>query len=370
NEVEKYLGFAFQEPKSYSFTRNGDRLGWKKGSDSKWSLTLFVEGGRVVDKNGLNLKSALREIAQNKGYKLNEYGLFDKDKLIAGKTEKEIYEKLGLEYIEPEMRENAGEIEATLRQAQGKPGGLPKLVKYEDVKGDLQMHSTWSDGAYAILEMAQAAKKLGRQYIAITDHAGRLTIARGLKEKDLLKQAGEIDKVNKKISGIKILKGAEVDIDKEGNLHICDEALAKLDIVIGAIHDNFKMPKEAMTARICRAMANKYLDILAHPTGRLLGRREGYDVDWEKVFSQALKTNTIIEINAFPDRLDLSWQNVKQAVKLGVKLSIGTDAHSTSHLEYLELGVAVARRGWSEKKDIINTMSFEKLKKFLGQHKK
>ncbi len=329
----------------------------------------------------------LRKIAEEEGYKLNEYGLYkihpsisldsardkslgvkkekNKEIMVAGKTEKEIYEKLGLEYIEPELRESTGEIEAALRQAQGKPGGLPNLVKYEDIKGDLQMHSTWSDGAESILEMAQAAKKLGRQYIAITDHAGRLEIARGLKEKDLLKQAEEIDEVNKKIKGLKVLKGAEVDIDKEGNLHIQDSALAKLEVVLGSIHDNFKMSKEAMTARICRAMANKNMDIWAHPTGRLLGRREGYKVDWDKIFGQAVKTGTVIEINAFPDRLDLSWQNVRRALTLGVKFSLGTDAHSTSHLEYLELGVSVARRGWCEKSDVINCLNWEELIKFL-----
>ncbi len=324
---------------------------------------------------------ALRKIAEEKGYKLNESGLFQinpsttlrvkKENLkskkegrqIAGENEENLYNKLGLQYIEPEMRENTGEIEAA------RESKLPDLVKYEDVKGDLQMHSTWSDGVYSILEMAEAAKKLGLKYIAMTDHAGRLTIAGGMDEKELLKQMAEIDEANKKIKGFKILKGAEVDIDKDGALHIKDEVLAKLDIVIGSIHDNFKMSKEAMTARICRAMANKNMDIWAHPTGRLLGRREGYEVDWEIVFAQAVKTGTTIEINAYPERLDLSWQNVKRAKEMGVKLSIGTDAHTTGHLEYLELGVSVARRGWSTKKDIINTMSFNELMGFLKNKK-
>lgn len=320
----------------------------------------------------------LRKIAEEKKYKLNEYGLFrgnpstalrvkkqkSKEIYVAGKTEKEIYEKLGLEYIEPELRENTGEIELA------RENKLPKLVKDEDIKGDLQMHSTWSDGVYSILEMAQAAKKLGREYIAMTDHAGHLAIAGGMKEKELLKYTAAIEEADKKAVGIRILKGAEVDINKDGGLEIKDEALAKLDVVLGSVHDNFKMPKEAMTARICRAMANKHVDILAHPSGRLIGRREGYEVDWEKVFEQAVKTGTVIEINAYPERLDLSWQNVKRAIALGVKLSIGTDAHSVSHLEYLELGVAVARRGWAEKKDIINCLGFEELVRFLKTHKK
>ena len=309
----------------------------------------------------------LREMARKKGYKLNEYGMFqiknvklkNKEIKIAGEDEKGIYKLLGLEYIEPELRENTGEIEAALSNK------LPKLVKYGDIKSDLQTHSDWSDGGNTIEEMAEAAKKLGRQYIAITDHAGRLAIAGGLKETDLLKQMAEIDKIDKKISGIRILKGAEVDIDKEGKPHIRDEILAKLDIVFGAIHDNFKMSKEVMTERICQAMANPHVDILAHPSGRLIGRREGYQVDWEKVFRQAVRTNTIIEINAYPERLDLAWQNVRRAVEMGVKLSIGTDAHSVGHLSFLELGVSVARRGWAEKKDIINTKSYGDLMRFL-----
>ena len=338
----------------------------------------------------------LRKIAENKGYKLNEYGLwrgnpstsldcapstllgdFVRDKTlgvkkqkskeiyIAGRTEKEIYEKLGLEYIEPELRENTGEIEAALRGAQGKPDGLPNLVKYEDVKGDLQMHSTWSDGSFSILEMAEAAKKLGREYIAMTDHAGYLAIAGGMREKKLLKYMAEIEKADKKIAGIKIFKGAEVDINKDGGLEIKDEVLAKLDIVLGSIHDNFKMDKDAMTKRICKAMENRHMDIWAHPSGRVLGRREGYEVDWEVVFKQAVKTGTAIEVNAYPERLDLTWQNVKRALAMGVKLSIGTDAHAASHLEYLELGIATARRGWATKSDIINCLSVEELMKFF-----
>jgi len=315
----------------------------------------------------------LRQLAQDKNLKLNEYGIFKlnpstalgvknkkgKEIYVAGKTEEDIYRALGLLYIEPELRENTGEIEAA------RENKLPNLVKYEDVKGDLQMHSTWSDGAFSILEMAEAAKKLGHEYIAITDHAGYLAIAGGMREKKLLKYMAEIEKVDKKISGIKILKGAEVDINKDGGLEIKDEVLAKLDIVLASIHDNFKMDKEAMTKRVCRAMANPHMDIWAHPSGRVLGRREGYEVDWDVVFKQAVKTGTAIEINAYPERLDLTWQNVKRAIAMGVKLSIGTDAHDAGHLGYLELGASVARRGWAEKKDIINCLSWEELLRFL-----
>jgi len=302
---------------------------------------------------------ALRQIAQDRGHKLNEYGLFRGKQSVAGKTEQEIYKVLGLQYPEPELRENTGEIEAARKNK------LPVLVKVQDVKGDLQMHSTWSDGANSIEEMARAAQKLGRQYIAITDHAGHLAIAGGLNETKLKEHMVEIDKINKKLSGIKILKGAEVDIKKDGALAIADEVLAKLDLVLVAIHDNFKMDKEAMTARICRALSNRYANILAHPSGRLINRREGYAVDWEKVFAAARKNQVAIEINAYPERLDLSWQNVKKAIASGVKLSIGTDAHSFGHLAYLPLGVSVARRGWAEKKDIINCLGYRDLIKFL-----
>ncbi len=308
----------------------------------------------------------LRKIATDQGYKLNEYGIFklnqkpktkNEKNLVAGEQEEGIYKFLGLQAIPPEARENTGEIELA------KKGKFPKLVERQDVLGDLQMHSTWSDGAYSIEEMAKAAKKLGHEYIAITDHAGRLAIAGSMKEKELLKQMEEIGAVDRKMAGIKILKGAEVDIDKDGQLHIKDEVLAKLDICLGSIHDNFKMSKEAMTERVCRAMENPHLDVWAHPSGRLLLRREGYEVNWDQVFKKAVATGTAIEINAYPERLDLSWQNVKKAVSLGVKLTIGTDAHSAQHLEFLELGVAVARRGWAKKSDVLNTLGWKDLLK-------
>ncbi len=302
---------------------------------------------------------ALRQIAQDQDYKLNEYGLFRGKKAVAGQTEEGIYRKLGLRYIEPELRENTGEIDA----ARGDK--LPELIKYAGPKGDLQTHSTWSDGTNSIEEMARAAQKLGYEYIAITDHAGHLTIAGGLDERKLKEQMTEIEKIDKKLSGIKILKGAEVDIKKDGTLAIADEVLAKLDLVLVAVHDNFKMDKEAMTARICRALGNHYVNILGHPSGRLINRREGYAVDWEKVFAAARKNRVAIEINAFPERLDLTWQNVKKAVSAGVKLSIGTDAHALNHLPYLALGVSVARRGWATKKDVINCLNLKELVKFL-----
>lgn len=318
---------------------------------------------------------ALRKIAIEKGYKLNEYGLFKtknqkpkiKNKneklkngiIVAGKTEEEVYQALGLEYIEPELRENMGEIEAAQN------GKLPKLVECGDIKGDLQMHTNWSDGAHTIKEMAEAAKKIGYEYIAITDHTGELRIAGGMDEKTILQYMAEIDKINKEISGIKILKGVEVNIRKDGTLDISDEVLAQLDIILAAVHSNFKMPKAEMTKRICRAMENKNVDIIAHPTGRIIQKREGYQVDFEELFSCAKRTGTILEINSYPDRLDLNDFHIKKAIEAGVKLSFGTDSHAKNQLTNMEFGVSQARRGWAEKGDIINTMGYNEIREFL-----
>jgi len=301
----------------------------------------------------------LRKIAEEKGYKLNEYGLFLGKRMIAGKKEEEIYSKLGLPYIEAELREDTGEIEAAFQ------GKLPKLVRLKDIKGDLHLHSNWSDGANNFEEIAKAAKVLGYDYLAVTDHAGYLAIAGGLNEEELLKQIAEIEKINQKNIGLKILKGAEVDIKKDGTLAIANNILAKLDLVIVSVHDNFKMEKRLMTQRICRALSNPYVNILGHPSGRLIGRREGYLVDWEEIFAAAKKNQVALEINAYPERLDLAWQNVKKAVASGVKISLGTDAHSINQLEYMRLGVGVARRGWATKNDILNTMNLKNLIKFI-----
>lgn len=301
----------------------------------------------------------LRKIAQDKGFKLNEYGLFRGKKQIVGASEKEIYRELGLQFIPPEMRENTGEINFALSHK------LPKIVEYDEIISDLHIHSDWSDGGYTIEEMARAAKDLGRRYVAITDHAGPLKIAGGLNGRQLLKQMAQIEKIDQKTSGIRILKGAEVDIDKQGNLCIEDEVLAGLDLVVGAVHDNLKMSRREMTHRICRAMENSYLDVLAHPSGRKLDRREAYDLDWDEVFKQAAKTKTALEINSYPDRSDLGWQNVRRALQFDVRLAIGTDAHSFEHLSFLELGTAVARRGWAKKENILNCLTFEELKSYL-----
>lgn len=301
----------------------------------------------------------LRRLAQDKKLKLNEYGVFRGKKQVTGKTEEEVYKILGLEYMEPELRENTGEIEASQK------GKLPDLVKYGDIKGDLQMHSEWSDGAHTIKEMAETAKELGHQYIAITDHTGELRIAGGMDEKTILKQMVEIDKVDKAMKGIRILKGIEVNIRKDGTLDISDKILAKLDIVLASVHSNFKMTREAQTRRICKAMENPNVDIISHPTARVIQRREGYEVDFDELLACAKKTGTVLEINSYPDRLDLNDVHIKKAVEAGVKLSIGTDSHSKTQLRNIELGIAQARRGWAERKDIINVMEYEELMRFL-----
>ncbi|MFA6193699.1 MAG: DNA polymerase/3'-5' exonuclease PolX [Parcubacteria group bacterium] len=302
----------------------------------------------------------LRKIAVKKGWKLNEYGLFDKgDKQIAGKTEKEIYEKLGLEWMPPEMRENRGEIELVLARK------LPKIVEYDEVLSDLQMHTTYSDGVHSVAEMAEAAAKLGRKYIAITDHVGHLKIAGAMDVKTIEKQWREIEKVDKAMKNIKILKGCEVDINPDGTIALEDKYLAKFDIVLASIHSNFKMPKADQTKRLIRAIENPHIDIIAHPTGRIIHQRAGYEFDFDEICKAAARTKTILEANCYPDRLDLNDINIKRAIARGVKISFGTDSHSKNQLHYLDLGIAQARRGFATKKDCVNCLTVEDLLKFL-----
>lgn len=303
-----------------------------------------------------NHNVALRRIAQEKGLKLNEYGLFRSSKRVAGKTEEEIYEALGLAFIPPELRENQGEIEAAKKRE------LPELVGYHDLRGDLQTQTTWTDGANSIEEMAKEAKRLGLEYIAITDHTKSLAMTGGSDEKKLLRQMEEIDKINRSLKTIKILKGAEVNINKDGTLDIKDEVLARLDVVGIAVHSHFNLPRREMTERIVRAMRNPHADILFHPTGRVIQKREPYDVDMDAIIRVAKETGTVLEIDAYPDRLDLKDEHIRKAVEAGVKLVIDSDAHSVNHMRFLEFGVAQARRGWAKKSDVINTRP---LKEFL-----
>ena len=305
----------------------------------------------------------LRKIAIKKGYKLNEYGLFKGKKMIAGKTEEEVYKALGLQWMEPELRTNTGEIKAAQKNK------LPKIINYNDLRGDLQIQTTWSDGASSIEEYVEEAMKLGLEYITITDHTKGLAVTGGLNEKDLEKQGKEIDRINQKLKKenkkFKILKGAEVNIKKDGSLDISDKTLKKLDVVGVAVHSGFKMPKRQMTERVIKAMKNPNADILFHPTGRVINRRPPYELDIEKIIRAAKETNTILEIDAYPDRLDLKDEHVRMAVKAGVKLSIDSDSHHVSHMRYLEFGIAQARRGWATKKDVVNAQPLDKFLKSL-----
>lgn len=308
-----------------------------------------------------NFNIKLRQIAIKKGLKVSEYGVFKNDKFVAGRTEEEVLKKLGAAFVEPELREDDGEIELALKNK------LPKLVELSDIRGDLHVHSTWSDGSNSIEEMALAARKLGLTYIALTDHSQSLKIANGLSVADLKKKKAEIDKVNKKLKGIRVLFGTEVDIDSNGNLDYSDFVLSQFDLVIGAIHSGFKQSKEQITKRLIKACKNKYVNIIAHPTGRLWGVRDAYEVDFNELFKVAKDTNTYMEINSFPSRLDLTDQNVRHAINMGVKVCINTDSHAAEQLELMKFGISVARRGWSGKDDVINTLS---LNDFLKEIKK
>jgi DNA polymerase (family 10) len=290
----------------------------------------------------------LRKMAIAKGLKLSEYGVFRGEQSIAGRTEEEVYAALGLPYIPPELREDLGEIDAALA------GTLPDLIDYQDLRGDLQTQTNWTDGANSIEDMAREAKRQGLQYIAITDHTKSLAMTGGCDEKKLRKQMAAIDELNSKGLGIRLLKGAEVNINKDGTLDIDDETLAMLDVVGVAVHTHFSLSREDQTRRVIRAMENPHADILFHPTGRLLGKREAYEIDIDEVIKTAKRTGTVLEIDALPDRMDLKDEHARKAVEAGVKLVIDSDAHHTSHFGVLHYGIAVARRGWVRKSDVLN----------------
>ena len=302
---------------------------------------------------------ALRRIAQKKGWKLNEYGIFSGKNQLAGKTEEEVYEKLGLKWMPPEIRENTGEIEAAQKDK------LPRLIGYNDLKGDLQVHSNWTDGANSIKEMAEQAKKIGLQYIVITDHSRYLAMTGGLDERKLEEQGKEIDKVNEDIEGITVLKGVELNILKDGNVDIADKTLRTLDVAGAAVHSHFDMTKADMTKRVLKALENPNVDILLHPTTRQLQKREPIQLDMEKIFDAARDTGAILDIDSYPDRLDLKDEYIRTAIEAGAKLDISSDSHSTVHMHYLEFGIAQARRGWATAEDIVNTRKLTEFKKMI-----
>lgn len=309
---------------------------------------------------------ALRILAVKRGYKISEYGIFDKKsgKRLGGEKEEDIYKVMGLPYIEPELRENLGEIEAASANK------LPKLIEESDIRGDLHVHSNWSDGSAAIEMMVEAAKKRKWEYIAICDHSQSLKIAGGLSDEELREQVKEIHNLNKKLKGFRVLAGIEVDIRKDGTLDYPDELLKQLDFVVAAIHTGFKQSREQITKRIIKACKNKWVDSIAHPTGRLLGQRAPYEVDLDQVIRVAKETGTFLEINAYPKRLDLKDIHARKAKEAGVKVSIGTDAHTLGQLDYMTIALTAARRGWLEKKDVLNTLPVNKLLKQLKRNQK
>ena len=303
----------------------------------------------------------LRQIAKKKKWKLNEYGLFNtvNDERLAGENEKDIYKTLDLEYIEPELRENRGELEAAQK------GLLPNLVSQDQIKGDLHIHTVWSDGNNTIEEMAKAAKQLNYEYIAICDHARGLQIVRSLSERDISKQLQEIELINRNIEGFTVLSGIELNIDARGQLDIRNAVLEDLDIVIASIHSGFKQEEKKMTERVLKAIHNDYVNILGHPTGRIINRRSPLNLNLLKIFETASELGVFMEINAFPDRLDLSDVNCFTARDHNIQFSIGTDAHNSEQLKFMEFGISTARRGWLESKQIVNNYSLKELYKLI-----
>jgi len=300
---------------------------------------------------------ALRALAQKQGLKLSEYGLFRGEKRVAGRTEQEVYAALGLPYIEPELRENRGEIEAAAEDR------LPRLVSAKDTRSDLHIHTSASDGSASFEEMVDACRKLGYTHVAIADHSMSVGYAGGLSEDALLRHCDHVDQFNLKSRTLKVIKSSEVDIKTDGSMDYPDKVLERLDMVIASIHQGFK--KDA-TKRMCSALANPLVHLIAHPTGRIIGRREGYDIDIEQVIECAAKHRKILEINAFHARLDLNDIWARRAMQAGVKLAINTDAHAPGDLDWMRYGVVVARRAWLTKNDVVNCLSHSGLLKLLG----
>jgi len=307
----------------------------------------------------------IRTLGVEKGLKINEYGVFRKDKSIGGKKEEEVFKSVGLPFIPPELREDQGEIEAALKNQ------LPSLIELGDLKGDLHVHTDWTDGNSSIEQMAKKARDRGYQYIAICDHSPTVGITNGLTSRRLKKQMEEIDRLNKKMAkkkggkNFRILKGIEVDIKANGKLDLEDDILKELDLVVAAVHTRFSLSKEEMTRRIIKAIENPLVDIIAHPTGRLIGKREPYQVDMDRVMDACKACGKVLELNAYPERLDLSDLNCRKAKEKGVKIAISTDAHWDEHLDWIKFGISTARRGWIEPEDVINTLTLPKLLKWL-----
>lgn len=296
----------------------------------------------------------LRERAVARGWKLNEYGLFDaEDRRIAGRTEEEIYQALGLAWIPPELREDQGEIQAA------EVGALPKLVALSEILADLHVHTDWSDGKMTLQEAVEAARARGLRYIAITDHLRFAQAIPGLSADDLRRQIEEIRRLNEKLSDFRLLCGVEANIARDGTVDVPRDLLPELDLVIASVHTHFRLSKKEMTERLVRAVEDEGVDVLGHPTGRLIGERPAYEVDWDEVFRRAAKAGTALEVNANPQRLDLPADLIRRALDYGVRFLLGTDAHAPEHLDFLEYGVLTLRRGWAEAADVLNTLPVE-----------
>jgi DNA polymerase (family 10) len=303
----------------------------------------------------------LREMAVRAGLKVNEYGVFREkdDKKLGGKNEGDVYKLLGLPFIPPELREDSGEIEAAIA------GRLPHLIHASDIRGDLHVHTKRSDGGHDFDDLITEARKRGYEYLAITDHSKGLGIARGLSEEKLLEEKNEITALNRRLKGFRLLAGVEVDIRGDGRLDFDDEVLKQMDIVVASVHSGFRQSREQMTKRLVSAMRNPYVSVIAHPTGRLIGERDPYDVDMHEVLRVARESRTAIEINAYPLRLDLNDAYARMAKEMGVRLVISTDTHIANQFDYMEYGASIARRGWLEKNDVLNTMDYHSLLKAL-----
>jgi DNA polymerase (family 10) len=302
---------------------------------------------------------AVRTMGVKRKLKINEYGVFRGEKMIAGRTEAEVYKTVGLPYIEPELREDRGELQAAAK------GQLPHLVEIKDIRGDLHSHTKATDGRYTALEMAEAAKARGYEYLAITDHSQHVTVARGMDAKQLAKSIKEIDKLNAKLKGFTLLKSIELDILADGSLDLPDSTLDDLDLVVVSVHYNFKLPKEKQTERVIRAFDNPRVNIFGHPSGRLINERPPYEIDLEKVMRAAVERGCFLEVNGHPDRLDLDDVHCQMAKGMGLKLALSTDAHSTDDLGLMRFGIGQARRGWIEASDVINTRRLPELRKLL-----
>jgi len=350
-DVDKVL--AHGATKSSIVLRNGLQVDVRVvPEDSYGAALLYFTGSKAHN-------IAVRTIAVKKKLKINEYGIFRGARRLAGRTEEKVYRRVGLPYVEPELREDRGEIEAAQK------GKLPRLVTLKDIRGELHVHSTSTDGHDSIRDMAEAAAKLGYEYIAMTDHSQHVTVARGMDAKRMIRQVREIDALNPKLKGIVVLKGVELDILEDGRLDLPDDVLQELDVIVCSVHYKFNLPREKQTERIIRAMDNPHFQILSHPTGRLINERRPYEVDLEKVMRAAKERNVSIELNAHPDRLDLDDVHCQAAREMGIKIAISTDAHRVDDLLYMRFGVGQARRGWIEPGDVLNTRSWPELQKLI-----